>query len=97
MTANNCLIDSFSFVSTSAFNRTMERLSKLGDSLKNFTYKNKEIADEIYAAVNSTQFLGVSVCRAAAEKIAPSLPDSDVEIFSRRATSRSARRATGSL
>ncbi|KYM82550.1 Gamma-aminobutyric acid type B receptor subunit 1 [Atta colombica] len=43
-----------------AFNRTMERLSKLGNSLKNFTYENKEIADEIYAAVNSTQFLGVS-------------------------------------
>jgi len=49
----------------SAFNRTMERLSKLGNSLKNFTYENKEIADEIYAAVNSTQFLGVSVCRVA--------------------------------
>lgn len=39
----------------------MERLNKLGKSLKNFTYDNKEIADEIYAAVNSTQFLGVSV------------------------------------
>lgn len=46
----------------------MERLSKMGNSLKNFTYENKEIADEIYAAVNSTQFLGVSVCRAAARK-----------------------------
>ncbi|XP_020282337.1 gamma-aminobutyric acid type B receptor subunit 1 isoform X5 [Pseudomyrmex gracilis] len=43
-----------------AFNRTMERLGKMGKSLKNFTYDNKEIADEIYAAVNSTQFLGVS-------------------------------------
>jgi len=53
----------------SAFNRTMERLSKLGNSLKNFTYENKEIADEIYAAVNSTQFLGVSVCRALARKL----------------------------
>lgn len=41
----------------------MERLHKLGNSLKNFTYENKEIADEIYAAVNSTQFLGVSVRR----------------------------------
>lgn len=41
----------------------MERLSKMGNSLKNFTYENKEIADEIYAAVNSTQFLGVSVCK----------------------------------
>lgn len=35
----------------------------MGKSLKNFTYDNKEIADEIYAAVNSTQFLGVSVCK----------------------------------
>lgn len=42
----------------------MERLSKMGKNLKNFTYDNKEIADEIYAAVNSTQFLGVSVCSA---------------------------------
>lgn len=39
----------------------MEKLSKQGKSLKNFTYTNKEIADEIYSAINSTQFLGVSV------------------------------------
>ncbi|KAG7188036.1 hypothetical protein KM043_013204 [Ampulex compressa] len=43
-----------------AFNKTMEKLTKLGKSLKNFTYTDKEIADEIYAAINSTQFLGVS-------------------------------------
>lgn len=44
-----------------AFNRTMERLHGYGKSLKDFTYNDKEIADEIYAAMNSTQFLGVSV------------------------------------
>lgn len=44
-----------------AFNKTMEKLSKQGKSLKNFTYTDKEIADEIYSAINSTQFLGVSV------------------------------------
>ncbi|XP_047352162.1 gamma-aminobutyric acid type B receptor subunit 1 isoform X2 [Vespa velutina] len=43
-----------------AFNKTMEKLNKLGKSLKNFTYTDKEIADEIYSAINSTQFLGVS-------------------------------------
>ncbi|XP_029037145.2 gamma-aminobutyric acid type B receptor subunit 1 isoform X1 [Osmia bicornis bicornis] len=43
-----------------AFNKTMEKLTKQGKSLKNFTYENKEIADEIYSAINSTQFLGVS-------------------------------------
>ncbi|KAF3426656.1 hypothetical protein E2986_12436 [Frieseomelitta varia] len=44
-----------------AFNKTMEKLSKQGKSLKNFTYTDKEIADEIYSAINSTQFLGVSL------------------------------------
>ncbi|XP_074106858.1 gamma-aminobutyric acid type B receptor subunit 1 isoform X1 [Cotesia typhae] len=43
-----------------AFNKTMDKLSKSGKSLKNFTYTDKEIADEIYSAINSTQFLGVS-------------------------------------
>ncbi|XP_044727879.1 gamma-aminobutyric acid type B receptor subunit 1 isoform X1 [Chrysoperla carnea] len=43
-----------------AFNKTMERLQKQGRSLKNFTYTDKETADEIYSAINSTQFLGVS-------------------------------------
>lgn len=44
-----------------AFNKTMERLKVKSRSLKDFTYTDKEIADEIYAAMNSTQFLGVSV------------------------------------
>lgn len=44
-----------------AFNKTMERLKERGRSLKDFTYTDKDIADEIYAAMNSTQFLGVSV------------------------------------
>jgi hypothetical protein len=44
-----------------AFNKTMERLKLKKRSLKDFTYTDKEIADEIYAAMNSTQFLGVSV------------------------------------
>lgn len=48
-------------VRTTAFNKSMEKLSKQGKSLKNFTYTTKEIADEIYSAINSTQFLGVSV------------------------------------
>lgn len=39
----------------------MEKLSKQGKSLKNFSYTDKEIANEIYSAINSTQFLGVSV------------------------------------
>lgn len=46
-----------------AFNKTMERLKRKGKgrSLKDFTYTDRDIADEIYAAMNSTQFLGVSV------------------------------------
>ncbi|XP_063216231.1 gamma-aminobutyric acid type B receptor subunit 1 isoform X2 [Bacillus rossius redtenbacheri] len=43
-----------------AFNKTMERLHRSGKTLKNFTYTDKETADGIYAAINSTQFLGVS-------------------------------------
>jgi hypothetical protein len=39
----------------------MERLHKHGKSLKSFTYTDKETADDIYSAINSTQFLGVSV------------------------------------
>lgn len=44
-----------------AFNRTMTKLNGTRKSLKDFTYTDKSIADEIYAAMNSTQFLGVSV------------------------------------
>ncbi|CAB0017197.1 unnamed protein product [Nesidiocoris tenuis] len=43
-----------------AFNKTMSRLHRQGRTLKNFTYTDKETADEIYSAINSTQFLGVS-------------------------------------
>ena len=52
---------SYNFTLFSAFNKTMEKLAKTGKSLKNFTYTEKEIADEIYSAINSTQFLGISV------------------------------------
>lgn len=45
-----------------AFNKTIERLKPR--SLKDFTYTDRDIADEIYAAMNSTQFLGVSVSHA---------------------------------
>lgn len=46
-----------------AFNKTMEQLKRKGKrrSLKDFTYTDRETADEIYAAMNSTSFLGVSV------------------------------------
>lgn len=57
VTRVNPLIDAL----PSAFNKTMEKLSKQGKSLKNFTYTDKETADEIYSAINSTQFIGVSV------------------------------------
>ncbi|GJQ69433.1 GABA-B-R1 [Trypoxylus dichotomus] len=43
-----------------AFNKTMDRLHKYGKRLTEFNYNNKEIADEIYSAINSTQFLGIS-------------------------------------
>lgn len=39
----------------------MARLQSRGRTLKSFTYTDKEIADDIYSAINSTQFLGVSV------------------------------------
>lgn len=39
----------------------MNHLHKYGKSLKDFNYNNKEIADDIYSAINSTQFLGISV------------------------------------
>jgi hypothetical protein len=52
-----------------AFNKTMERLKVKSRSLKDFTYTDKDIADEIYAAMNSTQFLGVSVSACFALKL----------------------------
>lgn len=39
----------------------MDHLHKYGKTLTEFNYNNKEIADEIYAAMNSTRFLGISV------------------------------------
>lgn len=46
-----------------AFNKTMEQLKRKDKkrSLKDFTYTDGDIAGEIYAAMNSTSFLGVSV------------------------------------
>uniref|UniRef100_A0A182J9B7 G-protein coupled receptors family 3 profile domain-containing protein n=1 Tax=Anopheles atroparvus TaxID=41427 RepID=A0A182J9B7_ANOAO len=45
-----------------AFNKTMQRFTEQnsGKNLKDFTYTDKETANAIYAAMNSTQFLGVS-------------------------------------
>ncbi|XP_068233244.1 gamma-aminobutyric acid type B receptor subunit 1 isoform X1 [Palaemon carinicauda] len=43
-----------------ALNKTMERLKAIGRSIEEFTYTNKFIADELYKAMNATQFLGVS-------------------------------------
>lgn len=42
----------------------MTVLRKQGKSLKDFTYTNRDIAKEIYSAINSTQFDGVSVSNA---------------------------------
>lgn len=39
----------------------MAILEKEGKSITSFNYNNKEVADHIYSAINSTQFLGVSV------------------------------------
>lgn len=39
----------------------MSILKKQGKSITSFDYNNKEIADYIYSAINSTQFLGISV------------------------------------
>lgn len=46
-----------------AFNKTMQKLKEgnIGKTLKDFTYTDKVIANTIYSAMNSTQFLGVSV------------------------------------
>lgn len=47
-----------------AFNKTMEQLKRKAKrrTLKDFTYTDADTAGEIYAAMNSTSFLGVSVC-----------------------------------
>ncbi|CAG7718589.1 unnamed protein product [Allacma fusca] len=43
-----------------AFNKTMEKLSQMGRKLEDFNYTNKIIADEIYSAMDNTQFIGIS-------------------------------------
>ncbi|XP_035709332.1 gamma-aminobutyric acid type B receptor subunit 1 [Folsomia candida] len=43
-----------------AFNRTITQLAKKGKRLEDFTYTNREIAEEIYNAMDETAFLGVS-------------------------------------
>lgn len=55
------LIFFFFFNVSAAFNKTMGILEKQGKSITSFNYNNKEIADHIYSAINSTQFLGISV------------------------------------
>lgn len=39
----------------------MRELSKKRDSLKSFTYTNEKIRQEIFQAMNSTEFQGISV------------------------------------
>ncbi|XP_064458756.1 gamma-aminobutyric acid type B receptor subunit 1-like isoform X2 [Ornithodoros turicata] len=43
-----------------ALNKTINTLKEYSLSLEDFTYTNKRIADEIWSAMNATQFLGVS-------------------------------------
>ncbi|XP_025112675.1 gamma-aminobutyric acid type B receptor subunit 1-like [Pomacea canaliculata] len=43
-----------------ALNKTANKLAEKGMSLEQFNYSNKEIAQEIYSAMNSTKFLGIS-------------------------------------
>ncbi|XP_070531823.1 gamma-aminobutyric acid type B receptor subunit 1-like isoform X2 [Ptychodera flava] len=43
-----------------ALNKTMNRLAAKGTKLENYDYHNKEIANEIYKALNETDFFGVS-------------------------------------
>ncbi|CAH0385419.1 unnamed protein product [Bemisia tabaci] len=43
-----------------AFNKTMEKALENKRRLKDFTYTDKAIADDIYSAMNSTKFLGIS-------------------------------------
>ncbi|KAL8578950.1 hypothetical protein ACOMHN_001912 [Nucella lapillus] len=43
-----------------ALNKTAVRLAEKGMRLEDFDYHNEEIAQEIYSAMNSTKFLGIS-------------------------------------
>lgn len=46
-----------------ALNKTSQELVKKGLRLEDFNYNNKNITDEIYRALNSSAFEGVSVRR----------------------------------
>ncbi|CAN8020607.1 unnamed protein product [Ixodes persulcatus] len=43
-----------------ALNKTINTLKEYSMSIEDFTYTNKKIADEIWSAMDATQFLGVS-------------------------------------
>lgn len=43
-----------------ALNKTINTLREYSMSIEDFTYTNRKIADEIWSAMNATQFLGVS-------------------------------------
>ncbi|KAL4219318.1 Gamma-aminobutyric acid type B receptor subunit 1 [Mactra antiquata] len=43
-----------------ALNKTADRLSERGLNIEDFNYSNSEITEEIYSAMNSTKFVGVS-------------------------------------
>ncbi|ODN02817.1 Gamma-aminobutyric acid type B receptor subunit 1 [Orchesella cincta] len=51
-----------------AFNKTIEKLAEKGKKLEDFSYTNRGIRDEIYNALNTTSFLGVSGRTAFSEK-----------------------------
>ncbi|CAL8112896.1 unnamed protein product [Orchesella dallaii] len=51
-----------------AFNKTIEKLAEQGKKLEEFSYTNRGIRDEIYNALNTTSFLGVSGKTAFSEK-----------------------------
>ena len=44
-----------------ALNKTINQLKEINASIEDFTYDNQYIAQQIYSAMNTTQFLGVSV------------------------------------
>lgn len=44
-----------------AFNKTIQKLAEKSKKLEDFSYTNRGIRDEIYNALNTTSFLGVSV------------------------------------
>lgn len=44
-----------------AINNTIQPLKDKNLTLEAFTYTNKGVADELYKAMNATEFLGISV------------------------------------